>query len=106
MTQPPVPDLSFLIPTKYKTIVSLIGGALSFVVPFVLQATSALAPPWPAVIGVVLFLLSAFGVYKAPYAPKGAVLAPDTPAVAAATRQAAAPVVNPATGGVYRNPWQ
>lgn len=106
MTTPGTPDLSFLIPKKYKTLVGLIGTGLSFLVPLVLQYTDALPSPWPAVIGFVLWVLTVLGIYRAPYVPTGAVIAPNTPAVATATAQAAAPVVNPATGGAYRNPWQ
>lgn len=71
------PDLSFIIPTKYKTYVGLIGAGLSFLVPFVLEATEGLPAPWPAVIGAVLWILTALGVYKAPYKPTGTVLVPE-----------------------------
>lgn len=72
MTTPP--DLSFLVPAKYKTYVALIGTGLSFVVPFILEVTEGLSAPWPAVIGAVLWVLTALGVYAAPYKPNGAVL--------------------------------
>ena len=48
------PDLSFIIPQKYKTIVGAIGTGLAFVVPFLLEVTDSLPSPWPAVIGAVL----------------------------------------------------
>lgn len=91
------PNLSGIIPSKWKAIVGLIGSGLSFVVPYILSVEQYLPSPWPAVIGVVLFILSALGVYHAPYQPKGTVLAPDTPAVAAAAKEAP---------GQFQNPWQ
>lgn len=92
------PDLSSLIPSKWKTWVGLVGSLLTFVVPYVLQISVGLPAPWPAAIGLVLALLTAFGIYKAPYKPEGTVLAPDTPAVAAAAKQG--------VPSVYRSPWR
>jgi protein-S-isoprenylcysteine O-methyltransferase Ste14 len=89
------PDLSFIIPSKAKAWVGLLGSALSFVVPFVLQVTDSLPAPWPAVIGVVLFLLSALGIYKVPNTPPGSVVVADP------RPQVAVPV-----DGSYRNPWR
>ena len=89
------PDLSFIIPTKYKAIVGLIGTGLSFAVPLVLQYTDSLPAPWPAVIGFVLWVLTVLGIYHAPYAPPGAVLVPPT-----------AVKPPPPAAGEYRNPWQ
>lgn len=107
------PDLSSLIPSKYKAVVGLIGSALSFAVPYILEVTNGLSAPWPVVVGVVLFILTALGIYKAPYVPPGAVVAPDTAAVAQAATQATPPRediddVPPPTPGLggYRNPWQ
>lgn len=76
MTTPSIPDLSGLIPSKWKAVVALIGTGLSFILPFVLEATSALPSPWPAIIGAVLWLLTAFGVLQAPYLKPGTVAAP------------------------------
>lgn len=73
----PAPDLSFIIPKKWKSVAALIGSALSFVVPYVLTYTDSLPQPWPGVIGFVLFVLTVLGVYHAPYAPKGTVLVQD-----------------------------
>lgn len=95
------PDLSGLIPSKWKAWVGLVGSLLSFAVPLILSVEQYLPAPWPAVIGFVLAALTALGVYKAPYTPPGAVLAPDTPAVTAAAKQAPPP----AAPGQYRNPW-
>ena len=92
MTVPP--DLSGIIPKKYKTYIALVGGALGFLVPFILEATEGLPAPWPAVIGAVVWLLTAFGVYQAPYKPEGTVLVPQD-------------VVKPEVRDQYfRNPWR
>jgi hypothetical protein len=102
------PDLSFIIPSKWKAGAALVGSALSFVVPYVLQVTDSLPSPWPAVIGVVLFLLSALGVYHAPYAPTGTVLVPDKPNLdqsngVRVSRGTGAPNV---VHDNYHNPWR
>ena len=111
----PVPDLSFIIPSKAKTWVGLLGSALSFAVPYLLQVTDTLPAPWPAVIGVVLFILSALGIYKAPYARTGTVLAVDptadkvSDAVPANAPVAAHPdtvVLPPPSGGDPASPWR
>jgi hypothetical protein len=94
------PDFSTIIPSKWKTWVGLIGSLLSFAVPLILSVEQYLPAPWPAVIGAVLAVLTALGIYKAPYVPQEAVLAPDTPAVAAAAAQP------PAESGTFQNPWQ
>lgn len=56
--------------TAMKAVVGLIGAVLSFVVPFVLQVSAVLPAPWPAVIGGVVALLTATGVYRTPNRPK------------------------------------
>lgn len=108
----PVPDLSSIIPSKAKTWVGLLGSALSFVIPFVLSSVDALPAPWPALIGVVLFLLSALGIYKAPYKPTGTVLAVDPSAPVVSDKVPAnAPTARPAESGPvvpgeYHNRWR
>lgn len=87
------PDLSGLVPSKAKAVVGLIGSAVSFVVPYILAVEQYLPSPFPAVIGVVLFILSALGVYHAPFAPKGTVLVPEAQSL-------------PPTPGHYQNPWE
>ena len=52
-----------------KAWVSLIGSLLTFIVPWVVQVSTTLPEPWPALIGAVVALLTAFGVYHAPYKP-------------------------------------
>lgn len=87
------PDLSGIIPTRYKTLATIIGTGLSFVVPLLLNVTDSLPAPWPAVIGVILWVLTALGVYHAPYLPKNTVIAP------------APPVTGSETPGEYQPPW-
>lgn len=98
-------DITTIVPLKYKPLVGLIGAALTFVIPTVLQYSTSLPDPWPWVIAGVVALLTAAGIYRAPYTPPGAVLAPDTPAVAKASAPVT-PVINPTTGSSYKNPWQ
>lgn len=99
------PDLSYLIPSKWKAVVALVGSALSFLVPYILEVTNGLPAPWPAVVGVVLFILTAFGAYKAPYKPPGTVLAPaEAIPPGTPTDKGVAPVVP--EPGKYRNPWR
>lgn len=64
-----LPDLSSLVPTKYKPLVALIGAIATFAVPLL----ASVALPLPATIGiaVVLAVLTALGVHQAPYAPTG-----------------------------------
>ena len=54
------------IPTYYKTIVALIGSVLTVVVPWLVQVSATLPPPWPALVSAIMALLTAFGVYKVP----------------------------------------
>lgn len=95
------PDLSFLIPSKAKAWVALIGTGLSFVVPYVLSAETFLPKPVTAGIGVALWILSVLGVYKVPNVPADSVVVAkaDIPAVVAAAKQA------PPAEGEYRNPY-
>jgi hypothetical protein len=98
------PDLSFIIPKKWKTVAALVGSGLSFVVPYILEVQNLLPSPWPAVIGVVLFIASALGVYTAPYKPPGTVLVPET-TVKSTTTTTSTTLPHGATGG-YLNPWR
>jgi hypothetical protein len=52
-----------------KSWVGLIGSLLTFIIPWAVQVSTTLPPPWPALIAAVVALLTAFGVYQAPYAP-------------------------------------
>jgi len=58
-----------------KSWVALIGSLLTFIIPWVVQVSANLPAPWPALVGAVVALLTAFGVYRAPYQP-----APTKPA--------------------------
>jgi hypothetical protein len=89
------PDLSGVIPLKWKTWVAAISGVLAIAVPYILQLVVYLPDPWPTVVGGVIAILGVFGVYRAPYVPPNASVVPDT--------QIAAP---PPPEGGYRNPWQ
>lgn len=91
------PDLSGLIPAKWKTYTAIVGTGLSFVVPFILEASNGLPAPWPAVIGAVLWVATALGVYAAPYKPTGTVIVPAT---AQEPRAVDAPTGKP------RHPWK
>jgi len=84
-----------VVPSKFKTWVALAGSILSFVVPLIVSVQDLLPPPWPAVIGAVIALLTAAGVYKAPYLPPGAGVVPE----------AVAQSLPPAAGD-YQNPWR
>ena len=111
MTAPP--DLSYLIPSKWKTVVGLIGSALSFAIPYVLEVTDGLPAPWPMLIGIALFILTALGIYRAPYKPAGTVLVQksDVPKGTPTDEMATAkptPVVDPVGPAKtdFRNPWK
>ena len=58
-----------------KSWVALLGSLLTFIIPWVVQYSAFLPAPWPAVIGAVVAVLTAVGVYNAPYKP----LPPVTP---------------------------
>jgi hypothetical protein len=92
----PVVDISSLVPLKWKTWIALAGSVLSFVVPLVVSVEDYLPSPWPAVIGGAIAVLTALGVYRAPYVKPEARIAPDTAAVAAATEAAV---------GDHTTPW-
>lgn len=63
-------------PSKSKSWVALVGSLLAFAIPLLTQFSGFLPPPWPALIGGVIALLTMLGVYHAPYAPKGTVMVP------------------------------
>lgn len=113
MTNPSV-TITTIEPSKSKTWVAVIGGLLTVAIPLILSVSEALPEPWPAVIGAVVAVLTATGVYKAPYKPQGTTVvatrdleqiatptpAPDVPDAPET------PVVHPTPGlGGYKNPW-
>lgn len=89
------PDLSGIIPTKWKPWAGAVGAVLAFVVPWVTQLTADLPEPWPAGIALVIAGLTWLGIYHAPYAPKDTVLVPE------AVAQSLPPVA-----GQYKNPYR
>jgi hypothetical protein len=89
------PDLSALVPLKWKTWVAGVSAILTVVVPYVLQFVVYLPEPWPTVVGGVIAVLGIFGVYHAPYVKPGAVVVPE---VVAQSR--------PPLAGEYQNPWR
>lgn len=110
-------DINAIIPSKAKTWVGLVGSLLTFVVPFILSAEQYLPSPWPAVIGGVIAVLTALGIYKAPYSPQGTTLAVDPTATTVsssvpvnapvAVSAANTPVVpTPPPVGGWRNQWK
>lgn len=75
MTQP-TPAITTIEPSKSKTWIAAIGGALTVIVPVVLSLSTSLPEPWPAVIAAIVAVLTAVGVYKAPYRPEGTTTVP------------------------------
>lgn len=84
-------------PSKAKSIVALVGGLLTVIIPLLTQISGFLPPPWPALIGGVIALLTVLGVYHAPYLPPGTTVQP-------APQQPPPPPAGPSPGG-YVNPW-
>jgi hypothetical protein len=108
-------DINEVIPSKAKTYVGLIGSIVTFVAPLALSVSDALPPPWPAVIGGVLAVLTALGIYKAPYKPTDETVLVHKSEVAAPEQPPATPdnpvppsgwqVGGGGNGGTYTNPW-
>lgn len=96
---PQVRTITTINPSKSKTWWAAIGGTLTVVVPLILSVATYLPDPWPAAIGAVIALLTALGVYKAPYKPEGTSVVSN-----ADLNEIATPV--PPSGGVYQNPWR
>lgn len=63
-------------PSKSKTWIAAIGGLLTVLVPMLLSVSTSLPEPWPAIVGAVVAILTATGVYKAPYQPEGTTVVP------------------------------
>lgn len=62
-----------------KSWTALVGAFLAFLVPSLLQWSLSAPPPWPAVVGALVSVLTAVGVYNAPYRPhQGATTTPST----------------------------
>lgn len=100
-------DLSALVPSKAKTWVGLVGSVVSFVLPFALESADLLPTPWPAVLGALAAVLTALGIYKAPYRPRGTVLAVDPTEKPVERLPEGTPVAVAVEETVeYRNPWK
>ena len=52
-----------------KAWTALIGSLLTLIIPTLVSVSAAWPAPWPAVIGGVVAVLTALGVYRAPYRP-------------------------------------
>jgi hypothetical protein len=52
-----------------KSWTSLVGTILTLIVPWALQISQMLPPPWPAAVAGIMAILTALGVYKVPNAP-------------------------------------
>ncbi len=52
-----------------KSWAALIGSLLAVAIPALVQASHSMSAPWPAVIGAVVAVLTAIGVYQAPSQP-------------------------------------
>jgi len=106
-------DLADVVPLKYKPLVGLVGSALTFIIPTVLDYSTSLPNPWPWVIAAVVALLTALGIYRAPYKPEGTVLVPEATVAPppVATNNINVGTHSPGSiGGLqrsaYQNPWQ
>ncbi len=55
--------------TAAKAWLSLLGGLLTVTIPLLVQVSGSLPEPWPAVIGGVVAVLTALGVYRVPNKP-------------------------------------
>lgn len=52
-----------------KSWTALAGSLLTFIIPTLVSVSTSWPEPWPAVIGAVVAILTAVGVYHAPYRP-------------------------------------
>jgi hypothetical protein len=98
-------DITEVIPSKAKTYVGLIGSLVTFIAPLALSVSDALPAPWPAVIGGVLAVLTALGIYKAPYKPTPETVLVHKSEVAIPEPPSATPQT-PIPPGDYQNPWK
>lgn len=98
MTQPTITTIN---PSKSKTWVAVLGTVLTAVIPYVLQAAEFVPDPWPLVIGAVIAVLTALGVYKAPYKPEGTSVVSNSE-----LNKVATPLPPVDAPGQYQNPWK
>ena len=50
-----------------KAWVGLVGALLTFIIPTLVSMSTSWPEPWPAVISAVVAILTAVGIYHAPY---------------------------------------
>ena len=62
-----------------KAWAGLLGSFLTFIIPWVVQESDHLPQPWPYVIAAVVAILTAVGIYHAPYQPTRKVNPPASP---------------------------
>lgn len=116
MTQPVQPTITTVEPSKSKTWIAALGGALTVIVPIVLSLSTSLPEPWPALIAAVVAVLTAVGVYKAPYRPNGTTVVPTRElekvahplpptAPAGSSEISDVPPPTPGLGGYKTGPW-
>lgn len=65
-----------ITPSKAKTYVAFVGTVLTIVIPLVVQMSTNWPPQYQALLSGIIGLLTIFGVYQAPYKPKGTVIVP------------------------------
>lgn len=68
-----------ITPSTLKTWIGLFGSVLAFAVPLLVSVQNMLPEPWPAVIGGVIAVLTALGIYHAPYVKPNTVIVPADP---------------------------
>lgn len=62
-----------------KAWAALIGSFLTFVIPTLVSVSANWPPPWPAVLSCAVAVLTALGVYNAPYRPVQPTVQPSKP---------------------------
>lgn len=82
MTTGPAFDIGTILPTKWKPWIAALGGLLAYVIPTLSASAVDLPPLAQAAIALVIAVLTWLGVYRVPFAPKGAeaVIVPTTQA--------------------------
>ena len=111
-------NLEEIVPSKAKAWVGLFGTIVTLFGPQILADVAQLSSPWPTVAGILFAVLTALGIYRAPYKPKGTTLALDsTQGMIPASTSGRVPVAVPAAeappaslgwgqGDRPRNPWK
>ena len=95
----PTPVVTTVEPTKAKSWIALAGSVLTFFVPLLTAAQGWLPDPWPAVIGGVLAIGTALGVWKVRNVPEDTVAVPADQVTTLPPGTGYTPVPDPPTGG-------